>query len=436
MTTVKMTSVFSYSFYVVPADTPAPAGSIMGIVATEETETVENVAVTLQGNNNEVLFETAADGVYGFAGLALEQNYSVTPFLDEDHLNGVSSFDLVLISKHILEIQDLDSPYKMIAADINKSGSITTMDLLELRKVILHVNETFPDNTSWRFVEAAFVFPDATNPFATLFPEVVNINGLTAEEQHDFVGVKVGDVNGSAVANAVAGADDRTVVGDLVFNVADQQLNKGETYDITFNADNFEAVHGYQFSLNFDQSALAFAGVKSGELTNLNESNFGLTLLEKGVITTSWTNQSAQMLARNAAVFHISFTAKADVLLSEVINISSRYTKVEAYNGNLDLMNVQIRFSADYLVTSKLHLYQNTPNPFKQETLIGFELPEASNAKLRVFNASGKLLTQVEGDFAKGYNNISLSNDGLSPGLLYYQLVTPTATATKKMILQ
>jgi hypothetical protein len=55
---------------------------------------------------------------------------------------------------------------------------------------------------------------------------------------------------------------------------------------------------------------------------------------------------------------------------------------------------------------------------------------------LNIYNGSGSLLKQVERDFAKGYNNVSLTKEELSTGLLYYQLVTPMGTVTKKMIAQ
>ena len=135
-------------------------------------------------------------------------------------------------------------------------------------------------------------------------------------------------------------------------------------------------------------------------------------------------------------LFHVTFTAKADVLLSDVVHVSSRYTKAEAYNGNLELMDIQLRFDVGESVTNEFRLYQNTPNPFKQETLIGFELPEATKGTLNVYDVSGRLAKKIEGDFAKGYNSISLSNEGLPRGLLYYQLVTPTHTVTRKMMHQ
>ncbi|MFT5264204.1 MAG: hypothetical protein ACI8YQ_002950 [Polaribacter sp.] len=426
----------SYSFFVVPADAPAPSPGIMGMVATEQTETVENVTVMLQGNALSMTDITAADGMYGFENLVEGQNYYVTPLLDENPLNGVSSFDLVLIAKHILQLEQLDSPYKMIAADINKSGSITTMDMVELRKLILHIDDNFANNTSWRFVEAAYVFPMPTNPFASIFPEEVNINGLSAEEEHDFVGVKIGDVNGSAIANQFAQAEDRAGVDELLFNVKDQQLVAEETYEVAFEATNFDAIYGYQFTLNFDQTALAFEEVSTGGLSGMNDGNFGLTMLDEGVITTSWTNQIAQSLSRDAAVFKITFVAKANVSLRDVININSHYTQAEAYNSNLDLMDVQIRFQEDDLVTKGFRLYQNTPNPFRQETVIGFDLEESTAATLNIYDGAGRLLKQVEGDFNKGYNSVSVSNDGLTSGLLYYQLVTAMGTLNKKMILQ
>src|SRR5690606_6991953 len=109
-------------------------------------------------------------------------------------------------SKHILNVQKLDSPYKIIAADVNHSGNVSTFDLVALRKVILRVATDFPNNTSWRFVDKKYVFPDPANPWAVNFPEVANVNNLGANQlATDFVAIKVGDVNGSAKTNNLLG---------------------------------------------------------------------------------------------------------------------------------------------------------------------------------------------------------------------------------------
>ncbi len=101
--------------------------------------------------------------------------------LDVNPLNGLTTFDLVLISRHILNIQPLGSPYKLIAADVNRSSTIATLDLIQLRKLILNIDTDFVNNTSWLFIPADYVFPVPTNPWFAAFPEVLNYNNLSAE---------------------------------------------------------------------------------------------------------------------------------------------------------------------------------------------------------------------------------------------------------------
>ncbi|MCC6281708.1 MAG: hypothetical protein IT262_13965, partial [Saprospiraceae bacterium] len=99
----------------------------------------------------------------------------ITPYHNEDPLNGVSTYDAVLMQKHILNIEPLNSPYKMIAADINRSGAITTFDIVLMRRVLLGIDQNFYNNTSWRFVPRAHVFPTA-NPFdPPAFPETITL---------------------------------------------------------------------------------------------------------------------------------------------------------------------------------------------------------------------------------------------------------------------
>ena len=411
--------------------------SLSGMIHTEMDEAVEDVEVTLAGGGNFYQsYVTGDNGLYNFADLPLESNYVIDPYSNEFPMNGVSTYDLVLISKHILELQTLDSPYKMIAADINHSGTITTLDMVELRMMVLFINTEFTNNDSWRFVEASFVFPFPDNPFSTVFPEVTNINGLLESEQHDFVGVKIGDVNGSVIANGLMGSEDRSFQGELNFELENQLMEADATYEVTFRASDFQSIAGYQYSIGFDNSQLEFVDVAGEELAGLSKANFGLSKIKEGVITTSWNSNEAISMRDGSALFTLSFKAKSTVNLSEVIYVSSRYTIAEAYNGDLELMNVNLRFDESTTTLAEFKLNQNQPNPFKQNTAIGFSLPESSKATLTFFDVSGKVLKQISGDFVKGYNEVSLNRNELqTSGLVYYELVTPTHTATKRMLL-
>jgi len=125
----------------------------------------------------------------------------LTPKLDENPLNGVSTFDILLIQRHILGIQALNSPYKMIAADVNNSRSITTLDMIQLRKLILGLDSKFTHNRAWRFVDATYIFPNPTNPWQGSFPESSSIASWRPNPSTNFVAIKIGDLNSSAKVN-------------------------------------------------------------------------------------------------------------------------------------------------------------------------------------------------------------------------------------------
>ncbi|MBK6901818.1 MAG: T9SS type A sorting domain-containing protein [Saprospirales bacterium] len=127
------------------------------------------------------------------------------------------------------------------------------------------------------------------------------------------------------------------------------------------------------------------------------------------------------------------FKARENTTLSKELSVSSRYTKAEAYNANGELLNVQLAFGNE--LAAGFELYQNVPNPFTGETRIGFRLPESSTATLTVLDASGKVLKVLKGEYARGYNEMNLSDFAGVSGVLYYQLDTPTHTATRKMVI-
>ena len=81
-------------------------------------------------------------------------------------------------------------------------------------------------------------------------------------------------------------------------------------------------------------------------------------------------------------------------------------------------------------------LYQNNPNPFAKETTVGFKLPEATDAKLTLYDVTGKIIRVYELQGQKGMNTVTISKSELSgAGMYYYQLDASHYTATKRMII-
>lgn len=130
-------------------------------------------------------------------GLVGANNF-ITAFKKTNPLNGVTTFDLLEIQKHILGTKLLDSPYKMLAADANLDGKISLQDVVLLQKLLLGLIPELPHGKSWRFVPADFTFPDPANPFSAP-QQIVTPNTADPIPGHfGFTGVKIGDVNASA----------------------------------------------------------------------------------------------------------------------------------------------------------------------------------------------------------------------------------------------
>ncbi|MEZ5039325.1 MAG: T9SS type A sorting domain-containing protein [Saprospiraceae bacterium] len=411
---------------------PDPEGSLAGVIATEDLVPVEDVQVTLSGQTSLDLL-TEGDGLYAFEPLQTGYDYTITPTQDLNASNGVTTFDIILITKHILGELRLDSPYKLIAADVNNSRSISTLDIILARRLILAMDDRFQNNTSWRFVERAYVFPDPTNPWVEAFPEIININNLAGGmDDQDFVAVKIGDVNNTASPNYLS-VDERSTSGTFLLAADDLSMKAGNVYQVSFTAPALANIQGYQLTLQIDPTIAECKDLGYGLMA---ESNFGVRYLKEGMLTMSWNTPSGSNLKGDEQLFTLSLYARTDARLSDVLQVSSRYTLAEAYNQDNETMEVALQFSSGVLNTQRFEVYQNMPNPFNRETVIGFYLPEASEATIAIHDVSGKALRLIRGDYAKGYNKIVLKRSDLATyGTLFYTVTAGNHTATRKMII-
>jgi len=402
-------------------------GSIAGKIITEFGETVEEVDVTNADMMDQYEMNDMTDdiGSYAFNFNTMGNDFQVTPTKNDDYLNGVSTLDIIIIQRHILNSVQLDSPYKMIAADVNNDGSITALDLIELRKLILGIYDELPANSSWRFVDASTTV-DMSNPFD--FKEEIDIYNLTVDRMdEDFVGVKIGDVNQSVVANLASTSTESRSAATIDVTYADRNVVVGEVVEIVVSGQSMSDLYGYQFTLG--TSGLELMDVQSG-MIEVSNANFG-ALGNK--VSTSWN--SLTPINGDGDLFTMTFKSTTSGLLSEILDLNSSVTRAEAYVGeNLDIVNIDL--SNGTTATGDYALYQNEPNPFTDRTTIGFELPNAGAATLTVLDVTGKVLSVREGNYAKGYNELELSkSDFGTAGVFYYQLDSGDFTATKKMII-
>jgi len=408
------------------------SNQISGNIATESGNMLEQVEVKLSGGTS-MTYMTGTSGEFSFKGLRQGMTYAVTPHRDYDYLNGVTTFDLTLLSKHILGVQPLNSPYKLIAADINGSGNISTADMLALRKSILGIAATFPNNTpSWRFIDKKFQFPDPSNPWLTAFPESISCPNLAGAMSVGFIGVKMGDLNGSSSFQALPRSADQ-----VAFQVPARNMVAGETYRLPLHTV-LNQTEGFQFTLA--TPTLEILAIEPGFLSAAHLGVFS----NESMVTASWEKPAQFKGAETLQeLFTLVVRAKEDVHTADALHLNDRITRREAFTHAGALMEMSLDFVATpgKQPAGAFELYQNVPNPFSSETVIGFHLPEAGEVTLTVQDVAGRTLYTTHGRYVEGYNQIRINgmrrvqaSMEQSAGVLYYTLTSGSFTATKSMI--
>ncbi|MFU8860745.1 MAG: LamG-like jellyroll fold domain-containing protein [Cyclonatronaceae bacterium] len=82
------------------------------------------------------------------------------------------------------------------------------------------------------------------------------------------------------------------------------------------------------------------------------------------------------------------------------------------------------------------YLYQNYPNPFNPTTVITFDLKEAGDVSIRVFNMLGQEVGNlVQERMSAGSHTIPFNASALSSGMYVYRLRTGSVVQTRKMML-
>jgi hypothetical protein len=81
-------------------------------------------------------------------------------------------------------------------------------------------------------------------------------------------------------------------------------------------------------------------------------------------------------------------------------------------------------------------LKQNYPNPFNPSTTISFNLPQASEVTLKVYNMLGQeVVTLLNSRMSSGIQTIKFDASNLASGMYIYRLQAGSNIQTKKMML-
>ena len=179
-------------------------GIIYGSVMTPNNDTLKNVPVVLTGNGRITYDSTMTDSVGNFKFKVMTgDSYIIkaSKTNDKNKSNGITALDIALIQSHILKKNLLNSPYKIIAADVNIDGKISPLDLAYMKRLILSFDTTFTNSKTqqrslWTFLNGNTIFQNPVNPLP--ISDVITITNLSQIESFQpIIAIKKGDVNWS-----------------------------------------------------------------------------------------------------------------------------------------------------------------------------------------------------------------------------------------------
>ncbi|NUO19741.1 T9SS type A sorting domain-containing protein, partial [bacterium] len=87
-------------------------------------------------------------------------------------------------------------------------------------------------------------------------------------------------------------------------------------------------------------------------------------------------------------------------------------------------------------IPESVELLQNYPNPFNASTVIRYEIPDAANVTLTVYNTNGQAVATLQSGLQEaGRHEIQWNAADVASGIYVYVLKYNEKTLARKMIL-
>ena len=374
-----------------------PTGNLTGMVQRDDQLGVENVQVYC-ANCPQSNVQTNASGEYAFEGLFQNCEYTFVPQKDGDDAKGVTVLDVLKLRKHILGIDPILLPTRILAADLNSNGVVSTFDMVLMVEVILEKDPGFTEVDSWTFN-----------------PSFISIASLPVDPaQMAFTGIKMGDVL----------REEEVPVADVhpVFQVPEVNVNSGGGV-IPITVKGFSQIEAFQMSFVWDPAQMEITGLTS-VLPNFTGANYYLP--EPGRLNVFWVMTDGQQLTLmdGMAIFQFDFFVPGtppDILFG--IDPDHIPLQVIAQGCKL-VQDPTITSSHEQPLTEVFRIIPG-PNPLMRGTQVDIRVQSAGDLVLQgvLTDAAGKIYSRIERDIPAGLSSLSLQLPD-SPGVFFLQLNT------------
>jgi gliding motility-associated-like protein len=157
-----------------------------------------------------------------------------------------------------------------------------------------------------------------------------------------------GTGGGGTGGGGTGGGGSSGSTGNLILDIEDKTVAKGESFCLNVNARNFTKIVGMEFTMNYNANLLTFSSLRSFNVPGLDTAQFGMPgrgTNPLGKIKCSWFDIEAKgvTLADNLSIFQVCFTAKqtdgtTNITFdagSEIIDSSNKEVVFEGIQGRV-----------------------------------------------------------------------------------------------------
>ncbi|MEM1119305.1 MAG: hypothetical protein AAGJ18_02590, partial [Bacteroidota bacterium] len=398
---------------------------------------IGGVDMNLQTSNSGTYSEqTDNSGDYTISGIPTGGNGTLIPEKTNSNItNGLDILDALFLKRYVVGINDVSSDYQRVAMEVSGDEDVNVIDALLIELVIVGTRTDFGNIPSWVFIPEAHQFPvPYTNNYFD-YPTKLAIADIRTDIDEPFIGVKMGDVDGSASLNVLQNkrTEDRT------------HPKQRWQYTPNYLADGLlEVIISSDQVLNLAALQSQFTWSNADQLTLISVEGIGLNQLQyspnlEQQVKLVWVNNTGltKTFVPNADLFKLVFQVheKIDLVTWELqVDSQGFTTMMVGENDELSSLNLQSKVAKKAAIEKSLRAIKNYPNPFWQSTTLQFALPKGEWVTFKVYDTFGKEVFSDKKWLTKGNNYWQIDAKDWGVGLFLGVLQTSESNEVIKLL--
>ncbi|NVO21556.1 MAG: leucine-rich repeat protein [Bacteroidetes bacterium] len=358
---------------------PQPSFQLSGSITYNNASNTPLGSVKLSIQRNSIPIDstlTNETGAYSFSPIS-SGNYA-SQFTCTKPWSGVNGTDALKVQRHVAGIELITEPIRLLAADVNNTGSINATDALKIKRRVVGMDTSFTTG-NWIFAKPVI---GGNN---------IIVNGVNTVQ--NFYGICVGDVNGSNVPGP--GAKSAASL-ELIYN-GTILPSPGQEFEIQLTTEEDLAVSAVSLVLSYpaDLISVSSLSMKDGS---------PVYTISDGKIRLAWSEVDPMKIAKVEPLLTMKVRIKENFKPGDVIHFTLGSESeladesAEVISGvNLEMpeigsvTSIEDPGQACFICSIKVQ-----PNPAKGTLKLEFDLTKNSDISIGLYDLMGKEVKRLK----------------------------------------